>query len=261
MLGFEQAWTTMTDRYTTWQIAGPGSLILHEMLYLLICLPGFVFQFIPYMQKYKIQKIPEGFDSQWRCFKLLMFNHFFIQAPLIFATHIYTRAFDIGYDYQSMPTWYSLLLQLYACLILEDTWHYFLHRALHHKSVYKYVHKVHHNYKAPFGMVAECVHPVETVVLGVGFFIGPLLFCTHLILLWTWVGVRLLEVIDVHSGYNLKWNPLHLLPFYGGAEYHDFHHMNFHGNYAPTFTWWDRICGTHVPYQEHKKNKLANKQN
>ena len=50
-----------------------------------------------------------------------------------------------------------------GCLILEDTWHYWVHQLLHHRSIYKYVHKVHHHFQAPFGMVAEYAHPIETV--------------------------------------------------------------------------------------------------
>lgn len=58
---------------------------------------------------------------------------------------------------------YILCGQLLLCLIVEDTWHYFIHQALHHRSIYKYIHKVHHNYQAPFGMVAEFAHPLETM--------------------------------------------------------------------------------------------------
>ena len=58
---------------------------------------------------------------------------------------------------------YKLLGQVLVCLFIEDTWHYFVHQLLHHKSIYKYVHKVHHHYQAPFGMVAEYAHPIETM--------------------------------------------------------------------------------------------------
>lgn len=60
------------------------------------------------------------------------------------------------------------------------------------------------------------------------------------------------------SGYDVPLNPLHLVPFYAGARFHDFHHMNFIGNYASTFTWWDRIFGTDsqfIAYQEKEKKK------
>lgn len=58
---------------------------------------------------------------------------------------------------------YVLLGQLFVCLVLEDTWHYFVHQLLHHRRLYKYIHKVHHSFQAPFGMVAEYAHPLETM--------------------------------------------------------------------------------------------------
>jgi methylsterol monooxygenase len=144
---------------------------------------------------------------------------------------------------------------MYGCLVLEDTWHYFFHRLLHHKRIYKYVHKVHHNFQAPFGMVAEYAHPIETMVLGMGFFIGIMAFANHIFVIWVWMATRLLETIDVHSGYNLKINPLHVLPFYAGNEYHDFHHMNFVGNYGSSFTFWDKVFGTDNQWKEYQAKK------
>ena len=58
---------------------------------------------------------------------------------------------------------YVTVAQLVGCLVVEDTWHYFVHQALHHKRIYKYIHKVHHNFQAPFGMVAEYAHWAETI--------------------------------------------------------------------------------------------------
>lgn len=57
----EQAWSYMLDNYTKFQIATWGSLIVHEFIYFLFCLPGFIFQFLPFMQKYKIQAVCTGF--------------------------------------------------------------------------------------------------------------------------------------------------------------------------------------------------------
>lgn len=57
----KHAWGYMMDNYTKFQIATWGSLIVHEFIYFLFCLPGFLFQFMPFMQKYKIQQVCVGF--------------------------------------------------------------------------------------------------------------------------------------------------------------------------------------------------------
>ncbi|KAI0210354.1 Methylsterol monooxygenase 1 [Lamellibrachia satsuma] len=253
-------WMWMTDSYTKFQIATWGSLLIHELLYFGMCLPAFMFQFIPFMRRFKIQQnAPETFEKQWKCFKLLMFSHFCIQLPMIASTYMYTEMFGIPYSWEEMPRWYDIGGRVFLCAVIEDTWHYWIHRLAHDKRFYKYVHKVHHYYQSPFGMTAEYAHPFETLILGMGFFWGILLFSNHVVMLWAWVAVRLLETIDVHSGYDIPYvNIFHLIPGYGGAKFHDFHHYNFLGNYASTFTWWDRMFGTDWQYKEYyaKRAKL-----
>ena len=150
---------------------------------------------------------------------------------------------------------YSVLGRCFCCAVIEDTWHYFFHRLLHHRRVYKYIHKVHHHFQVPFGLVAEYAHPLETLILGGGFFFGILFFANHVFFLWAWMFFRLLETIDVHSGYDFPFNPLHLIPGYAGARWHDFHHMNFNGNYSSTFVWWDKLFGTDHQYKEYLSKK------
>ena len=56
-------------------------------------------------------------------------------------------------------------------------------------------------------------------VLWIGSFIGILLLCNHLITIWLWMIVRVLETVDVHSGYDFPYlNPLHLIPGYAGEH-------------------------------------------
>ena len=57
-------------------------------------------------------------------------------------------------------------------------------------------------------------------VLGAGFFIGVATTCNHVSFLWIWMVVRLLETIDVHSGYDIPYiNVFHLIPGYAGEYY------------------------------------------
>nr|XP_054767253.1 methylsterol monooxygenase 1-like [Lytechinus pictus] len=253
--GFEYTWRYMTTNYTRFQIATYGSALLHLMSYILIASPSIIFRYIPYMDRFKIQQKPLSGANEMKCFQLLLINQLIIHVPFYLGAHFYCELVNLPFSYETMPSWYITLAQCFGCLVIEDTWHYFSHRLLHHKSIYKYVHKVHHTWQAPHGMVAECVHPIETILLGVGNMWGVLFFGTHFILLWAWMFVRLLEVIDVHSGYNVPLNPLHMFPYYGGAKFHDFHHMNLKGNYAPTFIWWDKIFGTDIQYKEYYRLK------
>jgi len=82
-------------------------------------------------------------------------------------------------------------------------------------------------------MTGEYAHPVEQMILGVGTVFGPVLFARHITTVWIWMFVRLFQVVDCHSGYNFPWSLNRLLPFYGGAEYHDFHHETFVSNIVP----------------------------
>uniref|UniRef100_A0A8C0K135 Methylsterol monooxygenase 1 n=1 Tax=Canis lupus dingo TaxID=286419 RepID=A0A8C0K135_CANLU len=119
---FKNAWNYMLKNYTKFQIATWGSLVFHEVLYFLFCLPGFLFQFIPFMKKYKIPKDkPETWENQWKCFKVVLFNHFCIQLPLICGPYYFTEYFNILYDWERMPRWYMLLARCFGCAVIEDT--------------------------------------------------------------------------------------------------------------------------------------------
>ena len=43
-----------------------------------------------------------------------------------------------------------------------------------------------------------------------------------------------------------------ILPFWSGAEHHDFHHMAFTNNFSTSFRWWDRIFGTDAKYRAYR---------
>lgn len=51
--------------------------------------------------------------------------------------------------------------------------------------------------------------------------------------------------VEDHCGYDLPWALHRLLPFLGGAPYHQAHHSLYGVNYAPYFTHWDQLFGTY----------------
>jgi methylsterol monooxygenase len=258
MVVFEWCWRTMTERFSVLQMAVWGSAIVHACLTVVLNIHPVIVQNLRHLQPYKIQQDkPTPSVAEWRhCLVHIVMSQLFVQLPLITGQYFFIKYFEIPVDYESIPSCWSLLLRVYLSLVVDDTWVYFGHRALHDRRIYKYIHKVHHTYTSPFAPDAEYEHPIETVVLGIGFFLACCFFTNHLFFMWVWLYARLVVTYDSHSGYDWPMNILHLMPFYNGAREHDWHHQYFNGMYAPTFTWWDRIFGTNAGFLEHQKKRL-----
>jgi methylsterol monooxygenase len=145
------------------------------------------------------------------------------------------------------PDLRSLTAQIITFFLLEDTYHYWLHRAMHWGPLYRSIHRIHHQYAAPFGLTAEYASPWETLLLGLGTIGPPLLLglmnCNvHLVTVLAWVTLRQFQAIDAHSGYDFPWSLRRIMPFWGGADWHDDHHRYFWGNYSSSFRHWDGEC-------------------
>lgn len=257
---FHTYWDAMCARYSEYQIATTGSLLVQIVFYFGTAFPGFLFQFFTFMKAYKVQKNKHhSLADQFMCLRRVIFAKSFIYLPLIVFLYYAVHALGINmpYDYASMPAWYLIMPKMLFCLMVEDTWHYWAHRALHIPALYGPIHKLHHTFNIPFGLAAEYAHPVETIVLGVGFFLPLPLVCNHLFIFWCWLAVRMVQTTDVHSGFYTPWlNPMYLIPGYGGVRFHDFHHSYFNANYASTFTFWDWACGTDVAYTAAEEKRI-----
>ncbi len=46
-----------------------------------------------------------------------------------------------------MPTLTVAILQILISMVAEDFLFYWIHRLMHHRLLYKYIHKQHHRYK------------------------------------------------------------------------------------------------------------------
>ncbi|KAF8206324.1 C-4 methyl sterol oxidase [Mycena galopus ATCC 62051] len=218
---------------------------LHEIMYFGRSIPWIIVDAIPYFRRWKLQaaKIPTP-QEQWECTKLVLLSHFTVELPVIWLFH--PLATTLG-------MWTH-----------EDMFPYFAHQALHYGPLYKHIHKVHHKYSAPFGLAAEYAHPAEVAILGTGTIGGPILYCAatgnfHLFTMFIWMTLRLFQAIDAHSGYDFPWALQHWLPFWSGAEHHDFHHMAFTNNFSTSFRWWDRMLGTDGKYRAYRARVKAAK--
>ena len=162
------------------------------------------------------------------------------------------------------PAWTTMAYQIAIFFVFEDTWHYWTHRAMHWGPLYKNIHKIHHQYSAPFGLAAEYASPIEVMVLGLGTVIFPIVWVAitgnlHILTMYCWIVLRLFQAIDAHSGYELPWSLHHFLPFWAGADHHDVHHEKFIGNYSSSFRWWDYVLDTESGSASYAARRKAGK--
>ena len=60
-------------------------------------------------------------------------------------------------------------------------------RLLHHRSLYKHMHKIHHEWQAPIAMAANYAHPVEHIVTAIiSGSAGILITGAAIPVAWTW---------------------------------------------------------------------------
>lgn len=259
---FEKAWAAWYAYMQNDVLAtGIMSFAMHELVYFGRALPFILMDKIPYFRRYKIQehKMPT-LAEQWQCAKLVLLSHFTVELPQIWLFHPMAQFFGMQTGVP-FPHWTTMAYQIAIFFVLEDAWHYWFHRALHTPMLYKKIHKLHHQYSAPFGLAAEYASPIEVMILGIGTVGIPIAWaaCTgnlHILTMYCWIVLRLFQAIDAHSGYEFPWSLHHILPFWAGADHHDVHHEKFLGNYSSSFRWWDAVLKTEIGSASQKKAKL-----
>ncbi|CAO3683275.1 unnamed protein product [Umbelopsis vinacea] len=261
----ERNWVTLYEGRNEIVVTGMVAFVMHEVVYFGRYLPFFICDFIPAFQKYKLQpdKVNVS-EDYWKCVRQVLFCHFCFELPMIFFFHPMGHLFGMKITEVPFPTWQTMAIQIAVFFFFEDFWHYWAHRGLHYGPLYKHIHKLHHDYSAPFGMAAEYAHPVETMVLGLGTVAVPLIWLVitgdlHIITMFAWILLRLFQAIDAHSGYDFPWSLRQFLPFWAGSDHHDAHHQLFITNYASSFRWWDFIFGTDTRYRNLRKRQALEK--
>ncbi|KAJ1665731.1 C-4 sterol methyl oxidase [Coemansia sp. RSA 1813] len=258
----ERMWFSLFDGRNEAITFGIIAFTVHQVTYYGRYLPYYICDHIPAMKKYKLQPDKEITNVQWwKCLRSLLFSQIFVQLPMMMF--FLPAAKLVGFDCLApFPSWLRVLFQVCVFFVIEDFYHYWAHRLFHYGILYKRIHKVHHEHTAPFGIVAEYAHPLETAVLGQGTIAGPLFFNyfieqVHITTMLIWIAARLWQTVEAHCGYDFPWSMSHWLPFWAGASHHDYHHMAFVDNFASTFRWWDRIFGTDRRYQTYEARRTG----
>lgn len=207
-------------------------------------------------ERYKIQpKVHLSLSDMFRCYKDVMHMFFFVVGPLQLVSYPSIQLIGVRMGLP-LPSIWEISAQLLVYFMVEDYTNYWVHRFLHGKWGYEKIHHVHHEYTAPIGFAAPYAHWAEVLILGIPTFLGPAIAPGHIITFWLWIALRQIEAIETHSGYDFPWSPTKYIPFYGGADHHDYHHYvggQSQSNFASVFTYCDYIYGTDKGYRYQKK--------
>lgn len=208
------------------------------------------------IDKYKIQpKVRLSPRDMFNCYKDVMRMFILIVGPLQLVSFPSIKMIGIRTSLP-LPSGWEILMQLLVYFMVEDYTNYWIHRFLHGKWGYENIHRVHHEFTAPIAFAAPYAHWAEILILGIPSFLGPAMAPGHMITFWLWIAIRQIEAFDTHSGYDFPWSPTKYIPFYGGADHHDYHHYvggQSHSNFASVFTYCDYIYGTDKGYRYQKK--------
>lgn len=171
--------------------------------------------------RYKIQdnkQVPVDRKKFLKAVLVVLFNQI-ITVPFVYLFyHLYKyRGCSFA---RELPSFHWVLFEIGMYSLVEEFFFYYSHRLFHHPRIYKYIHKIHHEWVSPVSIAAVYCHPVEHLVSNVfPVLMGPLVMGSHVATSWLWFALAISTTLVSHCGYHLP-----LLP---SPEAHDFHHLKF----------------------------------
>lgn len=212
--------------------------------------------------KYKIQNrkavkkdfLREIMHSGSSCLVFAAIMAITVFTPLRSHTLLYSNIHDY-------PLWW-LPASLILSLVIHDTYFYWMHRLMHHKSIFRFTHVVHHQSVNPSPWTSYSFHLLEAVAEGA---IVPILAFTlpmHQDVLILFTAVSLIINVYGHLGYEIMPKGLrhsYLFGIINTSVYHNLHHSKFKGNYSLYFRWWDKLMKTENPDYVKEYDRMQEK--
>ncbi|OKL62304.1 putative C-5 sterol desaturase [Talaromyces atroroseus] len=147
---------------------------------------------------------------------------------------------DEGTSTFYIPSHIYTWLQYPLFIMFTDSGIYWIHRGLHHPSVYRWVHKRHHKWVVPTPYASYAFNPVDGWMQSLPYHIFPFLFPLQKVAyLGLFVFVTLWTVLIHDAEYISNSRVIN------GAACHTMHHLYFNYNYGQFTTFWDRVKGTY----------------
>lgn len=127
----------------------------------------------------------------------------------------------------TLPSWGVVLKHFTLCTVLQEIIFYHAHRTLHTPTLYRRIHKKHHEFTTPIALAALYAHPLEYIASNIlPVVLPPVIVGAHITTFWVMLAGALAEAVISHSGYYLP-------PVLGWTMIvHDLHHELSGGNFG-----------------------------
>ena len=199
------------------------------------------------------QKFPKGSQIREELFYSLMTS--FIFGGMAIGVYILRKKMGYGALYFDISEhgWGYYAFSLAFMIFAHDTYFYWMHRLMHHPTLFKRIHLVHHQSVNPTPYTSFSFHPLESVV---EFGIIPLLALfmpIHASALFLFTLWSIVFNVMGHTGYEFSPSGFTRHPIFkwiNTPTHHNMHHQVSNHNYGLYFNIWDRLMGTnHKDYE------------
>lgn len=150
--------------------------------------------------------------------------------------------------------WAYLAASIIILIVAHDAWFYWSHRLLHHRALFRRLHRLHHQSHNPTPFTSYSFDVGEAFVNAVFLPLILLFLPAHPIALFVFVTHMILRNALGHCGIEVfpaRSNGKPLFRWLTSVTHHDLHHSHGRWNMGLYFTWWDKWMGTeHPDYHE-----------
>ncbi|EEP77018.1 predicted protein [Uncinocarpus reesii 1704] len=226
---FPAKWEGICMRYPPGWIEGVGSALVQVFGFII---PGLVFLAIDMLKpvafdKRKIQQESKQPSKRQMisCLKLVFGNQAYLIGSHFLLLHFLKYKFSIFRMDPQLPSILEVVVQCTVGALLREVLFYYVHRLMHTKMLYRKVHRVHHEFRAPVALAAIYSHTLDHILVNaMPIYLPMAIQRAHFLTLMLFAGVAVFDAAVSHSGYHLFRVP--------DVQSHDVHHEKGNVNFG-----------------------------